>query len=725
LSVQASHARIGGIQVRDASASIADFKEAELTASVHASGDVKDALSYLKTSPIGPSLGEYFMKVSGQGPMTADVSLILPFKNFEARTIKVDGRLSRAQGRLPGIDDDIRDVSGAFSINGLEITVPDMTATAFGGPMRLKLSTGPGLSKLSGERVWSLRVDGRATGEHLQPLLGVTHGQWLQGSTDWHLEARAPRLEWRPKPVLMPSNNGQTSTAVMQKLETRYLPINVHLESTLAGLALRFPAPLLKAAEESRALRLDVLLDPELTQEQAKKATPFKRRDRAHAGHLSLHASLGRDAGVFEWRLGEAMQLEHGAIRFGGGAPELRTGAGLWVDGHLASYDLSAWLSVRTSDHSTHSLSDVLRGGTVTVDQFGFLGFQFPAVAMSVSGREGAWHASVDGPAAHGQIVVPWAVASDRPVMIDLERLALGERATTPVGAPVGDPIDPAELPAVTINIKNLEVQKRRFGALTARIKRVDHGVELTSAQLKGASFEGTAQGHWTQQESRQSTLLRFQLDSSHVQDTLTAWGFEPTLTAKSGRITGQLHWDGGLEGSLLARLTGDAKLSVDQGQLLTVKPGAGRVLGLFSLAALPRRLTLDFSDVTDKGFAFDSIKGDFEFRDGNAYTTNLALKGPAAQIGIVGRTGLAARDYDQTAKVAGSLGTPLAAAGVLAGGPAVGAALLLFSSVFKEPLTGITRGYYRITGSWDNPKVERISAGQSHDAPELPADTH
>jgi len=719
-SAQAAHARIGGIQIRDAVAGIADFKEAEVTALAHASGDVRDALSYLKTSPVGPTLGEYFLKTTGQGPLTADVALDLPFKNFEARTIKVDGRLARVQARLPGIDADFRDVSGAFSINGLEITIPDMTATAFGGPLRLKLSTGPGANKTPGERVWSLRADGRATGDHLQPLLGVTHGQWLQGVMDWRLEARAPRLEWRPKAVPLPAASAQP---LMQKLETRYLPINVHLESTLAGMALRFPAPLFKSADESRALRVDLVVDPELTLEQAKKATPFKRHDHAHPGHLSLRASLGRDAGAFEWRLGEAEQLEHGAIRFGGGTPELRSGPGLWVDGHLASYDLSAWLSVRTSDHPMHSLNDVLKGGTVTVDHFGFLGFQFPAVAMSISGREGAWYAAVDGPAAHGQIVVPWGAASEQPVRIDLERLALGERATAPVGMPPSDPIDPAELPAVTINIKNLEVQKRHFGALTARIRRVAHGIELTGAQLKAASFEGSAKGHWTQQDARQSTLLSFQLDSNHVQDTLTAWGFEPTLTAKSGRVTGQLHWDRGLEGSLLTRVTGEAKLSVDQGQLLTVKPGAGRVLGLFSLAALPRRLTLDFSDVTDKGFAFDSIKGDFEFREGNAYTTNLALKGPAAQIGIVGRTGLATRDYDQTAKVAGSLGTPLAAAGVLAGGPAVGAALLLFSSVFKEPLTGITRGYYRITGSWENPKVERISAGQSHDAPEAPTE--
>jgi len=44
---------------------------------------------------------------------------------------------------------------------------------------------------------------------------------------------------------------------------------------------------------------------------------------------------------------------------------------------------------------------------------------------------------------------------------------------------------------------------------------------------------------------------------------------------------------------------------------------------------------------------------------------------------------------------------------------------VLLFSTVFKEPLSGLTRGYYRITGGWDEPRVERIGATQAKEAAE------
>jgi uncharacterized protein YhdP len=143
-------------------------------------------------------------------------------------------------------------------------------------------------------------------------------------------------------------------------------------------------------------------------------------------------------------------------------------------------------------------------------------------------------------------------------------------------------------------------------------------------------------------------------------------------------------------------------------------------MVGLASLAALPRRLALDFSDLTDKGFAFDTVRGDFSLHDGSAYTDDVLVKGPAADIGLIGRVGLKTKDYDQTAVVTGNVGNslPLAA---FAGGPVIGAAVLVFTQVFKQPLRGLARGYYRITGSWDNPIVERIKSADASATAEAP----
>jgi uncharacterized protein YhdP len=126
----------------------------------------------------------------------------------------------------------------------------------------------------------------------------------------------------------------------------------------------------------------------------------------------------------------------------------------------------------------------------------------------------------------------------------------------------------------------------------------------------------------------------------------------------------------------------------------------------------------LDFRDVFQKGLAFDRIEGDFAIEDGHAYTSNLLLEGPAADIGIVGRAGLAARDYDQTAIVSANIGRSLPIAGFLAGGPQVAAAMLLFSQIFKKPLRGMTQVYYHVDGSWEDPQVERVAAAETTEEP-------
>ena len=141
-------------------------------------------------------------------------------------------------------------------------------------------------------------------------------------------------------------------------------------------------------------------------------------------------------------------------------------------------------------------------------------------------------------------------------------------------------------------------------------------------------------------------------------------------------------------------------------------------MLGLLSVVELPRRLSLDFRDVTEEGLAFDTVQGDFEIRAGNAYTQNLLLKGATVDIGVIGRTGLATQDYEQTIVVSGSPSGPITVAGALAGGPVGAAGALLFSQVFKGQLQGLARIYYRVTGPWSNPSVERISATAVSSAP-------
>jgi uncharacterized protein YhdP len=115
-----------------------------------------------------------------------------------------------------------------------------------------------------------------------------------------------------------------------------------------------------------------------------------------------------------------------------------------------------------------------------------------------------------------------------------------------------------------------------------------------------------------------------------------------------------------------------------------------------------------------------DEITGNFRVVDGEAFTCDLTLISPAADVGIVGRAGLYDRDYSQTAVVSANFGNTLPIAGYVLAGPQVGAALLIFSQIFKNPLQEMSQIYYSIEGSWDDPAMDVANAERFANASSL-----
>jgi len=178
--------------------------------------------------------------------------------------------------------------------------------------------------------------------------------------------------------------------------------------------------------------------------------------------------------------------------------------------------------------------------------------------------------------------------------------------------------------------------------------------------------------------------------------------------------LTLYAKWPGTPMDFSLSNLDGTLYMEVDKGRFIEINPSAGRLFGLLSLQTLPRRLSLDFSDLFGKGLAFDSIEGRFNIEDGNAYTNNLAMTGPSVNINISGRTGLVEQDYDQIATVTPQITDSLPVASALFGpvGIGVGAIIFLASEIFQslpDKINTLLRKQYTITGAWDEPQVTKI----------------
>ncbi|HFC52887.1 MAG TPA: hypothetical protein ENJ43_00440 [Gammaproteobacteria bacterium] len=186
----------------------------------------------------------------------------------------------------------------------------------------------------------------------------------------------------------------------------------------------------------------------------------------------------------------------------------------------------------------------------------------------------------------------------------------------------------------------------------------------------------------------------------------LEALGFSAMVHGSDLVLEGTLGWPGSPMDFSLRNMHGRVELNIGEGYIESMEPGAGRLFGLFSLQALPRRLALDFRDLFSKGFRFDRIRGGIRLGDGNATTRDLLLEGATARIAVSGRTGYVARDYDQHILVIPGDGSNLFVAGALAWGPQAGALIWMAEKLLR--LDKVAQYVYHVTGTWDNPIIVR-----------------
>jgi uncharacterized protein YhdP len=147
-------------------------------------------------------------------------------------------------------------------------------------------------------------------------------------------------------------------------------------------------------------------------------------------------------------------------------------------------------------------------------------------------------------------------------------------------------------------------------------------------------------------------------------------------------------------------------------GQFLQMDPGAARLLGVMSLQSLPRRLALDFRDVFQQGFAFDSASASVQVARGVAHTENLRLRGLQALVAMEGSADIARETQDLHVVVVPEINASGATLAYAAVNPAVGLGAFVGQWLLREPLRLASAREFRITGPWTDPKVERLERG-------------
>lgn len=210
---------------------------------------------------------------------------------------------------------------------------------------------------------------------------------------------------------------------------------------------------------------------------------------------------------------------------------------------------------------------------------------------------------------------------------------------------------------------------------------------------------------------------MQFILQVKSAEKLLARFGYPDALRRGQATLEGKLTWDGTPLAIDYASLEGTLTLLASSGQFNKLEPGAGRLLGILSLQSLPRRITLDFRDVFSEGFAFDNIAGQIDIKRGIMSSKELRLQGPAAKILMSGKVDLPRETQDLKVRVQPAIGESLSVGAILMAHPAIGAISFLVQKLLSDPIDQAFAYEYAVTGTWADPKVDKLSAPSRRDS--------
>lgn len=647
------------------SGGIADMSDAVIALSGVTDAALPDVLAYLKAVPLfarrlGPDLSR--VQATG-GSAELDLNLELPLRDVASYDLDAEIRMRNGELTVEGFGLAATEIEGVLSLENLNVTGSGIEATLLDGPVIATVSP----PETEGYRS-RLDVEGEVAAESVSAAFDLPLGSYLAGQTRWQ------------GTLMLPSNPEPGDPRPRE-------PLRISVGSNLSGVALKFPEPLAKLPADATSFQVDLI---------------FPQSER-----VDIEGNLGA-ANRFAFSLAnrpDELELLRGSVRFGGSYPLLPSTDGLDIRGSLGQVRLDDWLNFFEDITTGASADATLSNVDLEFADFSGFGQRLGATTLTVQRQPPEWIVDIDSEPVSGHVVMPLDLRTREQIRATMTRLHI----TTGDSEGAAE-IDPRDLPGLLVTADDFVVGPRRYGRLSADVRADADGLRFESFEARAGGYTLSGNGDWhTQSDSTASTRFELMLNSTDVATALDELGLDPVLEGEFAEVSAHVYWPGGPSAEWQKVISGEVSLRLEQGSVLDLEPGAGRMMGLMSITALPRRLSLDFRDVFNRGLVFDEVSGAFVLIDGNAYTDNLLLTGPVADIGVVGRTGLKDQTYQQQAIVTAEPGKVLPTMGFLAG-PGVGTALLIFTQIFKEPLKGIGRASYCMSGTWDEPSIERLS---------------
>ena len=676
LEIRGSVGDLGGIPVPRMSASIPNFRVPVLTIDYEQPETTVPALlDFLQRTPLQEQIGADLSRFTFSGAADTRGEITIPFR-AAGGSLSVDGSvaISDAEFNDPSLEITIGGIGGTLDYDERGFTGSGLEATYRGSPASLDLEA-------DADGAEKFRAD--MTGDF---AIADVIPEFLLEDFSALSEARGV-CRWRGSVVVAEEAPDVLAGGGSEEPARAFL----ELESELQGVALNLPAPLDKPAGQSWPLLLRYPL-----------AGDERILDMQLADRLTLRFDLPAAADA----------PRRAVIRLGGGRAPLPDSGLVRIEGGSEVLDLDGWLDVVIEEamkgRSMGSLA--LESGVVDTAELVFMDRMFADVGLAFSVEGTDIHAEFSSADIDGKVRYTTGDTGSTSLSAEFERLALGDPLTTGLEMET----DPADLPALHLYARSFHYAGIDLGETRIEAYPIANGFHFEKVDAASDRLAVQARGDWLLDENGYRSDFDIHMTAESLGDFLQSLDFASPVQGGQTVVSFNAWWPGSPAAFGLSRLNGEVEFSVIDGNITDASAGGGRLLGLLSIPALPKRLALDFRDVFDSGFSFDIATGTFEMQNGTASTENVLLRSSAASISISGRTDLVAREYDQLLTIRPGVGNTLPIIGALAAGPGGAAAGLALQGLLHDQLAEATQVRYAITGSWDNPVFEPVEVERS-----------
>ncbi|NVD07572.1 TIGR02099 family protein [Vibrio sp. JPW-9-11-11] len=657
---------------------LAEGGHIEIEAQAVAQGNaVRD---YMTASPLVDSVGAALTAVQVDGPVESSFRLNIPFhRDREARAWGY-AELNRNHVTIESPPMTLETVSGRVEFDNDVVSAAGLEAKLLRQPVSIDFS---GENIAQGYGV-AIDVVGDWDIKPLTPYLGQ---RWL-GPLDGH----AP---WRMDVDIQLNDVGFT--------------YQIDTEADLKFVSSHLPAPFLKPSGVAGKGRLQASGNQETITARVQLPS-FK---------YQAEIDIRPDVPV----------LTDTNLVVGKGSFKISPVAGHHAQVRLNRVDLDDWIEMLTVDQgpskavlATMKTPQVPLPERVDIDatELRLAGIDWNDVDFTAKRKGLGWYISLDSQEAKGEA----SYLEPYDLSVALQRLhvyvpGLDAETTQPKlfeDSPQPQPLISAferefhqQLPNITLAIDDFWLQGYRVGKAHLDLQRQGDKLEWKKLTFESGTNQVDITGWWLLDDTQSHTQFDISMSGENNSDVMERFGITTGIQRAPFDIQAQVDWDGSPWRGRIDTLSGEVSTKLGKGVISDVS-GAARLLGLFSLDSIIRKMQLDFSDVFDKGMAFNSITGSGSIRNGVFLTNDIQMDAVAGEMLIKGLANLNTRTVDAEVSFTPDITSGIPVLTAFAVTPQTALYVLAITTVISPVVEVFTQVNYEVKGPLDDPVVKELS---------------